>query len=261
MTQEIAFSKYHGTGNDFILINAFNKSIELSEQAIQTMCHRRYGIGADGLIVLRRKEGFDFFMDFYNSDGKPGSMCGNGGRCIVSFAHDLGLIKNETRFFAPDGPHKAIYESADKISLKMADVTDIEPHDLGLFINTGSPHLVIDKSKQTTFNVYTEGRKIRNEKKYKAEGVNVNFFQVKQNITKIFTYERGVEDETYSCGTGTVATALTLNQLFGNSSPVTLQAKGGLLKVHFSKKDANNYTDIWLEGPTKKTFTGTYLLD
>jgi diaminopimelate epimerase len=261
MTQEVAFSKYHGTGNDFILVNAFDKSIELSEQVIQTMCHRRYGIGADGLIVLRRKEGFDFFMDFYNSDGKPGSMCGNGGRCIVAFAHDLGLIKNETRFFAPDGPHVANYDSADKISLQMADVTNIEQHDLGLFINTGSPHLVIDKSKQATINVYAEGNKIRNEKKYKAEGVNVNFFQANQNIPRIFTYERGVEDETYSCGTGTVATALTLNQLFGKSSPVTLQAKGGQLKVHFNKKDANSYTDIWLEGPTKKTFTGTYLLD
>ena len=188
-------------------------------------------------------------------------MCGNGGRCIVAFAHDLGLIKNETRFFAPYGPHVANYENADKISLQMADVTSIEQHDLGLFINTGSPHLVIDKSKQATFNVYTEGNKIRNEKNYKAEGVNVNFFQANQNIPRIFTYERGVEDETYSCGTGTVATALTLNQLFGKSSPVTLQAKGGQLKVYFNKKDANSYTDIWLEGPTKKTFTGTYLLD
>lgn len=261
MTQKIVFSKYHGTGNDFILINALDTTIVLSEQAIQTMCHRRFGIGADGLIILRDKEGFDFFMDFYNSDGKPGSMCGNGGRCIVAFAHDLGVIKKETRFFAPDGPHVAKYESADKISLQMADVASIEQHELGMFINTGSPHLVIDKSQEPAINVYDQGKKIRNSEKYKSDGVNVNFFQDNQNMPKIYTYERGVEDETYSCGTGTVATALTLNKLFGNPSPVTLQAKGGVLKVYFNRNEANSYSNIWLEGPTKKTFTGTYLLD
>jgi diaminopimelate epimerase len=257
MLHSISFQKYHGTGNDFIIINGFNLNVSLTEAEIQQMCHRRFGIGADGLIILRNLEGFDFYMDFYNSDGKPGSMCGNGGRCIVAFAHDLGLIKHKTRFKAPDGAHEAIFHHHDKISLKMANVTNIEKHEMGMFMNTGSPHLVLFKDTMD-FDVCSKGREIRNNAKYKKEGTNVNFVIADQKHPLIYTYERGVEDETYACGTGAVASALTLNTLKNMESPIQLKAKGGTLTVYFNVLGEANYTDIWLEGPAKKIFSGTY---
>lgn len=258
MQNTLEFYKYHGTGNDFILINAWDTLINLDQETIQKICHRRFGIGADGLMILRRKEGYDFFMDFYNSDGKPGTMCGNGGRCIVAFAHDLGIISNKTHFLAPDGPHQAEYYSNEKIKLQMANVSTIEKHALGLFIDTGSPHLVITKEEDKTLDVYQEGKKIRYNETYKKHGTNVNFIIPNAKMPKIFTYERGVEDETYSCGTGTVASALCLNHLNKFPSPIKLQARGGQLLVHFKKVSESHYEDIWLEGPAKKTFKGTY---
>ncbi len=257
MLHSISFHKYHGTGNDFIIINGFNLNVSLTENMIQQMCHRHFGIGADGLIILRNLEGFDFYMDFYNSDGKPGSMCGNGGRCIVAFAHDLGLIKHKTIFKAPDGGHEALFHNHDKISLKMADVSKIEKHEMGLFMNTGSPHLVLFKDS-LDFDVYSEGKKIRNNATYKKEGTNVNFVVVKEKQPLIYTYERGVEDETFACGTGAVASALALNTLKNEKSPIRLNAKGGSLTVYFNGVGEENYTDIWLEGPAKKIFSGTY---
>jgi diaminopimelate epimerase len=257
MLNSISFHKYHGTGNDFIMIDGFRKDISLSEKLIQEMCHRRFGIGADGLIVLRDTIGSDFFMDFYNSDGRQGSMCGNGGRCIVAFAHDLGLVKDKTVFVAPDGIHEAVYHNEDKITLKMADVSLIEMHDNGLFMNTGSPHLVVFK-KKIDFDVYTEGKKIRYSETYAKEGTNVNFVVPNDSQPYIFTYERGVEDETYACGTGSVASALALNQLKKTPSPIHLKAKGGLLTVYFNQTTNATYNDIWLEGSAKKTFSGIY---
>ncbi|HAM99486.1 MAG TPA: diaminopimelate epimerase [Marinilabiliales bacterium] len=258
--QTIKFHKYHGTGNDFIMIDAFHENVALTEEKIQEMCHRRFGIGADGLIILRKHEGVDFFMDFYNSDGKPGSMCGNGGRCIVAFAHDLGIVSKNTRFVAPDGPHEAIFYGSDKISLKMNPVKAIETHQKGLFINTGSPHLVVFRN-DSSMDVFREGREIRYSEAYKKEGTNVNFVISDTNVSKIFTYERGVEDETYACGTGTVASALALNHTKGLPSPIELKAKGGNLKVYFKKIGAQHYDDIWLEGSAQKTFSGFYSLD
>lgn len=259
--KKIEFYKYQGTGNDFILIDGFNHpDIILSASDIQEMCHRTFGIGADGLMILKPKEGYDFEMDFYNSDGRPGSMCGNGGRCIVAFAHQLNIIDGETKFWAPDGEHTALFESTDKISLKMGNVDDFDEHDLGLFIDTGSPHLIVPKNKHD-FNVYEEGKNIRYSEKYKSKGVNVNFVDFSSRPIYLGTYERGVENETYSCGTGTVAAALAANILEQVKPPISLITKGGGLTVQFKTTNHKKFNDIWLTGPAKKVFKGNYIID
>lgn len=261
MLEQIEFYKYQGTGNDFILIDGYNNNIpHLSEDIIQKMCHRRFGIGADGLIILRKKEDYDFDMDFYNSDGKNGSMCGNGGRCVVAFAHDIGVIDNETTFWAPDGEHFAKFESHDKISLKMQDLSEIEVHDKGLFMDTGSPHLIVFANRIDDMDVYMEGKSIRYNETYKAEGVNVNFVELGNNSISLITYERGVEDVTYSCGTGTVAAAIASSIKTNILSPIEAYTKGGQLKVSFEHIKDNIYKNIWLIGPALKSFQGTYSL-
>ncbi|MBI9069579.1 MAG: diaminopimelate epimerase [Salinivirgaceae bacterium] len=260
MQKSITFHKYHGTGNDFILIDSFHKDIKLSPEIIQQICNRRFGVGADGLIILRKADTFDFCMDFYNSDGKPGTMCGNGGRCIVAFAHYLGIISEKTTFLAPDGVHEAFYYNHEKISLKMSDVASFEQHKKGLFFDTGSPHLVILKTSKDTFNVYSEGKEIRYSSAYMPNGTNVNFLTTDKKIPEIFTYERGVENETFSCGTGAVAASLALNITNNIASPVTLKSKGGLLKISFTTHANNSFSDIWLEGPAINVFSGTYII-
>ncbi len=257
MTQQIEFFKYQGTGNDFILIDGYNNTIpDLSNKVIQEMCHRRFGIGADGLIVLRKRSGYDFEMDFYNSDGFPGSMCGNGGRCVVAFANNLGLINKETTFWAPDGEHTAIFNSNKDISLKMQDVYEIKEHKLGLFMNTGSPHLVVFNRNIELLDTFTEGKSIRYNENYKANGVNVNFVEIKGNNISLITYERGVENITYSCGTGAVASAIASCIKKGLNSPIIAYTKGGLLKVKFESIGNNSIKNIWLEGSAVKTYSG-----
>lgn len=261
MLKQIEFSKYQGTGNDFILIDGFHKEIpHLSEKVIQEMCHRRFGIGADGLIILKAKKGYAFDMDFYNSDGKNGSMCGNGGRCVVAFAHDIGIMKNETTFWAPDGEHFAKFESSEKVSLKMQDVHKIEQHELGVFMDTGSPHLVVFKDNIEKINALNEGKNIRYNSTYSAKGVNVNFTESFNDRISLITYERGVEDITFSCGTGTVAAAIASCIKTGLSSPVIAQTKGGKLEVKFSQNGKQMINDIWLVGPAIKTFSGIFKL-
>jgi len=258
MKTKIYFSKYHGTGNDFILINAFDNNIELSSDVINSMCHRQFGIGADGLMILRKKNNFDFEMDFYNSDGNKGSMCGNGGRCIVAFAHDLGIITDKAHFLAPDGEHFAEFITHNKIKLSLRDVTNIENHKLGIFMDTGSPHLVISKNSDVDINVFEEGRSVRYSDEYKKNGVNVNFVIPKTDISKVYTYERGVENQTFSCGTGTVASAIALNKLENKVSPIKFNTLGGDLIVYFNRIGENSYSDIRLEGPAKKIFEGFF---
>lgn len=262
MIRQIEFYKYQGTGNDFIMIDGYHNEIPfLSEETIQRMCHRRFGIGADGLIILRKKEGYDFEMDFYNSDGRNGSMCGNGGRCVVAFAHDAGIIKNETTFWAPDGEHFANYESENTVSLKMQDVKKHETHELGLFMDTGSPHLVVFTTNLNDKDIFTEGKKIRYNNTYNETGVNVNFVELKENNSiSLITYERGVEDLTYSCGTGTVAAALACHIIHNKQTKIDAETKGGPLKVKFDTIQSGNYENIWLVGPAKKSFSGIYKL-
>ena len=259
MDKKLDFFKYHGTGNDFILIDSLNSDIRLSSDTIKMMCHRHFGIGADGLMILRKKDGYDFEMDFYNSDGNQGSMCGNGGRCIVAFAHDLGVIKIKTHFWAPDGEHFAEFFGHDKIKLKLKDVNSIELHELGLFMDTGSPHLVITIKNEKGLNVFEEGRKVRYSDYYKQHGTNVNFVIPSSSTSKIFTYERGVENQTLSCGTGTVASAIALHKLENKKSPVKFETLGGALSVYYKHINDDVYQDIWLEGPVKKVFSGRFI--
>lgn len=249
----IKFYKYQGTGNDFVMIDNRNGGFPASQEYIEHLCHRRFGIGADGLILLQNDPNYDFRMVYYNADGREGSMCGNGGRCTVRFAEDLGIFKENTTFIAVDGEHTAQADS-EVISLKMGEVHSLERHDSYDFMNTGSPHYVAYVSDIEKFDVYTEGKKIRYSDEWvKRGGTNVNFVQVLTDDTiYVRTYERGVEDETYSCGTGVTASVLSAYLRHGMKSPINVITKGGNLKVSFNE----DFSDIHLIGPAIKVFDG-----
>ena len=253
----VNFFKYQGTGNDFVLIDDRNTTFPATDQAlVERLCHRRFGIGADGLILLQNDPDYDFRMVYFNADGAEGSMCGNGGRCIVRFAHDLGIFKNETRFVAVDGEHLAEVRGED-IHLKMRDVTAIEDRGELTFLNTGSPHVVRFTDDLESLEIASEGRSIRYDPAFQPGGTNVNFAQViDSNTLFVRTYERGVEDETYSCGTGVTAVALVAHQQLRMSDPVFIQTIGGNLRVSFNLKADNQFDTIYLIGPAKRVFTG-----
>lgn len=254
---QIPFYKYQGTGNDFILIdNRTNLIQNLSSKTIARWCDRKFGIGADGLMLLQNKEGFDFEMVYYNSDGNSSSMCGNGGRCITAFADFLGILKdNKAYFLAVDGPHEAVLTQENYVELKMINVST----DSTIFIDTGSPHHIEFVEQIEGLDVYNKGKAIRNNNLYKKEGTNVNFVAVQENnCIEVATYERGVEDETLSCGTGVTAAALAYHLKFSKDNspaPIHIQTKGGQLKVHF-KVQAHLFYDIWLCGPATPVFHG-----
>lgn len=258
---QIPFYKYQGTGNDFILIdNRKNLIQNLSSTIIAAWCDRKFGIGADGLMLLQNKEGFDFEMIYYNSDGNPSSMCGNGGRCITAFANFLGALKeNKAYFLAVDGPHEAVLTKEDYVELKMSNVPTNHYNSSTIFLDTGSPHHIEFVKQIQGLDVYTEGKAIRNNETYKKEGTNVNFVAVQENNSiEVATYERGVEDETLSCGTGVTAAALAYHLEFLKGSPplpVRIQTKGGQLSVHF-KYQEHLFYDIWLCGPATPVFHG-----
>jgi diaminopimelate epimerase len=251
------FYKYQGTGNDFIIIDDRSQTFQLDTEAIAKLCHRRFGIGADGLMLLQPAEGYDFRMVYYNSDGTPGTMCGNGGRCLVRFAADQGIVTDKAYFIAVDGPHLA-HITPSTISLQMQDVANIAQHDDDYFTNTGSPHVVRYVQQVQFTDVKNIGSAIRYSEAYKGQnGTNVNFAE-KLNPQTIFvrTYERGVEDETYSCGTGVTAAALVSNATKGMSSPIQIKTLGGELAVQFDGNSTNGYSQIFLIGPAKHVFTG-----
>jgi diaminopimelate epimerase len=261
----IRFSKYHGTGNDFILID--NRSSVLrnpdkTAELISHLCHRRFGIGADGLILVNSSKSADFEMGFFNSDGRAGSMCGNGGRCCVAFASSLGIIKDKTVFEASDGLHEAAIISKDKdttvVSLKMQDVNEVKEQEDHFILNTGSPHYVLFTKGVDKLDVFNEGRKIRYSKPFSKEGINVNFAEVRKDKLFVRTYERGVEDETYSCGTGATATALaaSFSGILKNKNSYRLSTLGGDLRVEFMQASKNFYTGIHLEGPAVCVYKG-----
>lgn len=254
---QIEFYKYHGTGNDFIILDNRTSQYEgLSELEIKSMCHRRFGIGADGLMMLCIEEGYDFRMKYYNADGKESSMCGNGGRCLVKFAYDMGIKKDTYHFIAVDGPHDALIKTNGLIGLKMQDVNSIQLNDTDVILNTGSPHFIRFVDNIKTLDVFTEGRTIRNSDVYKEHGINVNFVEKQKDLIKLRTYERGVEDETLSCGTGATAAAIAYaTQLGVNKVPIEVQ--GGLLEVEFNRLSENECNEIWLTGPAKYVFRGT----
>ncbi len=254
MKNYLEFYKYQGTGNDFVMIDNRDLEFPKNKEIIENLCDRRFGIGGDGLILLENDDKADFKMVYYNSDGKESTMCGNGGRCIVAFAHFLDIFENKCIFNAIDGIHEAEIING-IVKLKMIDVDRISKDGNDFVLNTGSPHYVKYVENLESFEVYQEGYKIRNSTNYVSEGINVNFVE-QENENKIFvrTYERGVEDETFSCGTGVTAAALTFLK-DKNLQSVDVKVLGGNLKV-YAEKDGNNFKNIWLEGPAKQVFKG-----
>ena len=252
---EISFYKYQGTGNDFVMID--NRKEQFSspdEKTVSRLCHRRLGIGADGLILLQNHPDFDFEMVYYNADGRLGSMCGNGARCTVQFARFLGVIENEARFLAADGPHEGMIREG-LVHLKMGEVKEIEETEGDYYLDTGSPHYVRFVEGIEEFAVFEKGSSIRYNARFREKGTNVNFAQQLPDALFVRTYERGVEDETLSCGTGVTATALAAH-LRGAQSPVSIRTLGGHLQVAFDRKDAV-FTNIFLIGPAVQVFQGT----
>ena len=254
----IDFLKYQGAGNDFVLLDNRSKNYSsLSTNQIKMLCDRKFGIGADGLMLLQNHPNFDFEMIYFNADGNLGSMCGNGGRCIVSFAKHLNIINKETNFLAVDGPHYAkISDSEAWVELKMIDVTEVEIGD-AIVLNTGSPHYVKEVANLSNLDMYTLGKEIRYNETYQEQGINVNFMESLDNVLHVRTYERGVEDETLACGTGVTAAAMAFSILKNKFGKVEtkIHALGGTLEVEF-KRENNTFTEVYLKGPATLVFDG-----
>jgi diaminopimelate epimerase len=258
--EKIVFFKYQAAGNDFILIDNRNDRLRLSRSEIARLCHRRFGIGADGLILVQSAPGLDFEMKNYNSDGGECSMCGNGGRALIQFVRDLGETREHLRFLAMDGVHEARH-SANGIELKMMDVSRITETPAGPALDTGSPHLVIGVKDLLQHEVVKEGRILRNSPVFLPGGINVNFFEIRGDRLFLRTYERGVEDETLSCGTGAIATALVVARDGKDLKPgkeqcVVVHCQGGELPVRFTPAANGSFENIWLSGPVERTFRG-----
>ena len=254
---KIKFFKYQGCGNDFIVIDSrLQLQNELTCEQVRSLCDRKFGIGADGLMLLQEHPEYDFEMVYYNSDGRVGSMCGNGGRCIVAFAKHIGLINEQTTFMASDGVHEASI-TGNWISLKMHDVSTIERVGSDFRLNTGSPHYVKQVSDLENFNVPKEGSAIRNNAEHRIEGINVNFVSPDNEGYFVRTFERGVEDETLACGTGVTAVALAM--VSKNVQPgvfnTPIRVLGGRLNVRF-RYDGKIFDQIYLEGPATLVFEG-----
>lgn len=258
--EKLTFFKYQGTGNDFVMIDNRTGFFPKEDvQLINFLCDRRFGIGGDGLILLENDPSADFKMVYYNADGNESTMCGNGGRCIVAFAHDLGIIDKQTTFNAIDGLHNATVNENATIALQMIDVDkkSIKINDDFTFLFTGSPHHVAVVNNVENFDVFTHGKQIRYSDLYAPGGTNVNFVeQLNSERFKIRTYERGVEDETLSCGTGATAVAIAMNVLGKTTSnKIAVQVEGGDLQITFDQ-DQEKYFNVMLNGPAKQVFKG-----
>ncbi len=258
---KISFSKYQGTGNDFVIIDNRQNNIVLTTEQIAFICDRKKGIGADGLMLLGNKEGYDFEMIYYNANGLEGSMCGNGGRCLTQFASDIGLNKKQFNFIAIDGPHESTINEDGWVYLKMSDVNAVEKNidnEIPFFVlNTGSPHYIEMVDSINSVDVFGLGQMIRNNDRFKSEGININF--VEQQDDKIFvrTYERGVENETLSCGTGVTAAALISGIEKLGEQTIQIETLGGKLAVRFNNKGDQVFDNIWLMGPGTFVFSGS----
>lgn len=252
----IQFYKYQGTGNDFIILDNRNGEYsDLSKNEVKFLCDRRYGIGADGLILFNLLEGYDFEMKYYNADGEESSMCGNGGRCLVKFASEHGMHHSVYHFLAIDGKHEAFFGDRGWVHLKMKDVPEMSEDDGNCIVDTGSPHYVKIVSDVRHYNVLEEGKRIRYSKDFNKEGINVNFVEPEDDQIFVRTYERGVENETLSCGTGVTAAALVCAHNHGFNR-VEVQTPGGRLAVEFDRYEENKFKNIWLCGPAAFVFTG-----
>lgn len=253
---KLIFYKYQATGNDFVIIDNRKGDVILSYQQVKEICDRRFGVGSDGLMLLNSSPAYDFEMKYYNADGKEGSMCGNGGRCLVRFAFDMGIKKNSYHFIATDGVHEADMEDG-WINLKMQDVNNIRYDGGDAILNTGSPHYVKQVNDIMKIDVYKEGRAIRYSRPFQKEGINVNFVDVcDDDCIRVRTYERGVEDETCSCGTGVTAAALVFAHNDIGFNRIEVKTKGGDLAVEFDKIAEDKFTNIWLCGPAEFVFKG-----
>ncbi|TPE44784.1 diaminopimelate epimerase [Pontibacter mangrovi] len=253
----ISFYKYQGTGNDFVMVDNRKLNFPADDEAlVKHLCDRRMGIGADGLILLQDHPDYDFEMVYFNADGRLGSMCGNGARCTVRFAKQLGVIEDVACFLAADGEHQASIER-EEIHLKMSDVQGVEKIEEDYYLNTGSPHYIRFVDDVENLDVYEEGRGIRYNERFKAVGTNVNFVQrLSEDEIFVRTYERGVEDETLSCGTGVTAAALVAG-MRGMESPVKVKVLGGELRVSFERNPDGSFKYIYLIGPARLVFTGS----
>lgn len=260
---KLIFYKYQGTGNDFILIDNRKGGYSLTTSQINKLCDRRFGIGADGLMFLNEKTGFDFEMKYFNSDGKDGSMCGNGGRCMAKFAYHLGIHREVYRFVASDGIHEAEIDPDGIVSLKMKDVKSVRKFHNDFIVDTGSPHYIKMVSNVMELDIFKKGSEIRHSKEFEEEGINVNFVEQMREVDKIMvrTYERGVEDETFSCGTGVTAAALICYHNENGFNDVEIKTLGGTLTVEFERVDDNKYENIWLCGPAEKVYEGSVELN
>lgn len=255
---KINFYKYEGTGNDFVMIdNRDGNFPKENTTLVAQLCDRHFGIGADGLILLENDPETDFRMVYYNSDGNTSSMCGNGGRCLVAFAKSLNVIEKKTTFIAADGLHHATIFNDGTVSLQMKDVDAIEITAEYVFLDTGSPHHVQMEENLKTLDVKTQGANIRYSDMYGKAGSNVNFVnQENENTFSMRTYERGVEDETLSCGTGATAVAIAMKALGKtHSDKINLNVEGGKLEVSFVQKE-EKFTDVFLKGPATFVFKG-----
>ncbi|TMI62446.1 MAG: diaminopimelate epimerase [Bacteroidetes bacterium] len=257
---KINFHKYQGTGNDFVILdNRTGQYKDIRLDQIRRICDRRFGIGADGLMMLNEKPGYDFEMRYYNADGKEGSLCGNGGRCMVKFAYNLGIHKSLYKFIAYDGEHEAEIDTDGIVSLKMNDVENIKKFHGDFILNTGSPHYIKMVNDVMNVDVFKKGHEIRYSKDFELEGINVNFVEQMDDPDKIFvrTYERGVEDETLSCGTGVTAAALVCWHNDNGFNEVEVNTSGGKLSVEYDKHNDEGFSNIWLCGPAEKVFEGS----
>ena len=254
---KINFHKYQGAGNDFIILDNRNGAYDkLSTEQINRLCDRHFGIGADGLMMLKNNTGYDFEMLYFNADGKPGSMCGNGGRCMVKYVYNLGIHQYTYRFLASDGEHEAEIDNQ-WIRLKMKDVQEIEEHSSYAVLDTGSPHFVKFANDVENIDVVETGREVRYSKRYMPDGINVNFVEsTGEDSIYVRTYERGVEDETLSCGTGVTAAALVSAHNPRGFNRVEVKTAGGNLSVEFTKTDEMHFENIWLCGPAELVFEG-----
>lgn len=254
---EIRFYKYQGTGNDFVMIDGRKETVNFSPKQIQSICDRRFGVGADGLILIKNHAAVDFEMDYYNADGSQ-SFCGNGSRCAQAYTKALGIIKEQSTFLAIDGIHKGRSVGND-FATQMGDVSQVQQLGEDYFVDTGSPHYIRYVDDVDAVDVYEEGKAIRYSEAFLAKGTNVNFVSEHEDHLSVRTYERGVEGETFSCGTGVTAVAISF--LYKNkiqNDKIKIQTRGGELRIELKKNSDQQYKDIWLVGPAVEVFSGTF---
>ena len=254
----LQFSKYEGTGNDFIVIDDMKLHFPVSEKLIRDLCDRHNGIGADGVLLVQHSEGYDFGMKYFNSDGSPATFCGNGGRCVAAFAHYYGIAGNTCRFMAADGIHHAIItENKGQtmiVELGMQDAVIYDTLNSLYYLNTGTYHVVKFVGNPDNVDVIESGREIRFEAKYEPHGTNVNFARMLKKELYVRTYEKGVENETLSCGTGVTATAVAASLKYGGSA-FFVNTAGGRLHVSFTRVE-ETFKEVKLTGPARLVFEG-----